>query len=66
MRFSTLNHKTRSDLNTLSKDTIYKNGEKLIIFLDTADDRIYDEIEDYKISDIYRLNDEILDILYRF
>ena len=64
--FSALNHKTRSNLNTLSKDTIYKNGEKFIIFLDTADDRIYDEIENFKISDIYRLNDEILDILYDF
>ena len=64
--FNELDHKTRTNLNTLSQDRIYKNGEKKIIFLDTADDKIYEEIENFKISKVYRLNEELLNKLYNY
>lgn len=61
-----LDNETRRDIDTLRKDRIFLNGEKTLIFLDTADDSIYEKFENHKINDVYRINDEIIKVIYNF
>lgn len=62
-----LNNETLAEIKTLPKDRIYSNGEKLVIFLDTADEKLRGILDtQFKINNIYRLNDELLKSLYNF
>ncbi|MCK9151809.1 hypothetical protein [Methanobacterium alcaliphilum] len=62
-----LNNELLADIKTLPKDRIYLNGEKLVIFLDTADDKLKGTLDNqFQINIIYRLNDELLKSLYNF
>jgi len=57
---------TLNELRTLQQERIYLNGEKTIIFLDTADEKIYNKLSDLKVNEVYRLNDELLKVIYNF
>lgn len=63
---SKLDSETLNNLKTLQQERIYLNGEKTIIFLDTADERIYSKLGDLKVNEVYRLNDELLKVIYNF
>lgn len=57
---------TVNNLNELENHRVYLNGEKILFFLDIADKKLLNRLKDYKINNVYRLDDFYLKILYDF
>lgn len=53
-------------LKTLENERIFLNGEKFIYFVDLADKKLLDKLKDYKIHEIYRLEEFYLNEIYSF
>ena len=59
-------NETINDLNDLENHRIYLNGEKILYFLDIADEKLLNKLVNYQVNKVYRLDDFYLKIMYDF
>lgn len=53
-------------LKTLEKERIFRNGEKLIYFIDLADQKLLNKLKEFKKNRVYRLDNYYLNRIYGF